>query len=121
MPSRRCLDCRKRTDNGSRCADCERTKRRKKRRAGYARGQRAGSTREWRRTRQTVLAATGGYCAQGCGRLAVEVHHIIPRSKGGPDTPENALPLCRDCHAQITAAENRARNARRRRPHKPIL
>jgi hypothetical protein len=28
----------------------------------------------------------------------VEVHHIMPQSEGGPDTIENAAPLCPSCH-----------------------
>ena len=28
----------------------------------------------------------------------VEVHHIIPESEGGPNTIENAAPLCAGCH-----------------------
>lgn len=33
-----------------------------------------------------------------CKSLGVEVHHIIPESEGGPDTEENAAPLCPSCH-----------------------
>jgi HNH endonuclease len=29
----------------------------------------------------------------------VEVHHITPQSEGGPDTLENAAPLCPSCHS----------------------
>lgn len=28
----------------------------------------------------------------------VEVHHIIPQEEGGPDTEDNAAPLCPSCH-----------------------
>ena len=28
----------------------------------------------------------------------VEVHHIVPSAQGGPDTEENAAPLCGSCH-----------------------
>lgn len=31
--------------------------------------------------------------------INIEVHHIIPRSEGGGDTFDNAIPLCFDCHA----------------------
>lgn len=31
-------------------------------------------------------------------RNKVEAHHIIPESEGGPDTEENAAPLCGSCH-----------------------
>jgi hypothetical protein len=33
-----------------------------------------------------------------CHALGVEVHHIIPQEENGPDTEENAAPLCPSCH-----------------------
>lgn len=33
-----------------------------------------------------------------CHNLFVEVHHIIPQEEGGPDTLDNAAPLCARCH-----------------------
>jgi hypothetical protein len=33
-----------------------------------------------------------------CKAMGVEVHHIIPREKGGSDKEENAAPLCPSCH-----------------------
>jgi hypothetical protein len=33
-----------------------------------------------------------------CHALYVEIHHIIPESEGGPDTEDNAAPLCPSCH-----------------------
>jgi hypothetical protein len=33
-----------------------------------------------------------------CHALYVEIHHIIPQSEGGPDTEDNAAPLCPSCH-----------------------
>ncbi|MFL6207683.1 MAG: HNH endonuclease [Pyrinomonadaceae bacterium] len=33
-----------------------------------------------------------------CHALGVEIHHIIPQNEGGPDTEENAAPLCPSCH-----------------------
>lgn len=39
----------------------------------------------------------------GCScRKDLEVHHIIPRSKGGPDEAWNLITLCADHHNQIT-------------------
>ncbi len=38
-------------------------------------------------------------CAFGCGRDATEVDHIIPKSRGGNNTLENAQPACRTCNA----------------------
>jgi len=34
-----------------------------------------------------------------CPEIGVEVHHIVPAAQGGPDTFENAAPLCPNCHA----------------------
>ena len=36
-------------------------------------------------------------CA-GCGNTAAILHHIIPRTAGGPDHHDNLLPLCGECH-----------------------
>lgn len=33
-----------------------------------------------------------------CRALGVEVHHILPTADGGPDTEDNAAPLCPSCH-----------------------
>ena len=37
-------------------------------------------------------------CAN-CGKVAVNLHHIKYKSKGGSDEEENLIPLCYDCHA----------------------
>ncbi|MGA1824391.1 MAG: HNH endonuclease [bacterium] len=39
-------------------------------------------------------------CKKSCG-VNIEVHHIIPKDKGGKDEIENAIPLCFDCHMQV--------------------
>jgi len=33
-----------------------------------------------------------------CHALGVEIHHIIPEAEDGPDTEDNAAPLCPSCH-----------------------
>ena len=33
-----------------------------------------------------------------CHTLGVEIHHIIPVASGGPDSEDNAAPLCPSCH-----------------------
>ena len=33
-----------------------------------------------------------------CHALGVEIHHIIPEADDGPDTEDNAAPLCPSCH-----------------------
>ena len=35
----------------------------------------------------------------------LEVHHIIPRSKGGTDRPDNLITLCRTCHERLHKGE----------------
>ena len=33
-----------------------------------------------------------------CQQFDVQAHHIIPEKDGGPDTEDNAAPLCAHCH-----------------------
>jgi hypothetical protein len=42
-----------------------------------------------------------------CKGVGVEVHHIIPQEEGGPDTEENAAPLCPSCHEIYGANKNK--------------
>lgn len=37
---------------------------------------------------------------RGCGKPGEEVHHIIFRSHGGKDEPNNLVTICRNCHNQ---------------------
>jgi len=52
------------------------------------------------RIRREVLARDKHRCqAPGCGRTRfLEVHHLVPRNKGGTNQPENLLTLCGSCH-----------------------
>lgn len=38
-----------------------------------------------------------------CHELGVEIHHIVPQEQGGPDSPDNAAPLCPTCHERYGA------------------
>ncbi len=58
---------------------------------------RDGSTRQWRRLRELVLARDQ-YTCQGCGQPAEHVDHIIPVAQGGRDLPENCQALCARCN-----------------------
>lgn len=40
-------------------------------------------------------------CAVCNGQHRVQVHHIQPREQGGPDSYENAIPLCPNCHDEV--------------------
>jgi hypothetical protein len=31
----------------------------------------------------------------------IEVHHLVPKSQGGTDEIDNAMPLCFDCHSEV--------------------
>lgn len=42
-------------------------------------------------------------CGKFCG-LNIELHHIVPHSKGGEDTFDNCIPLCFDHHAEVGQA-----------------
>jgi 5-methylcytosine-specific restriction endonuclease McrA len=41
-----------------------------------------------------------------CHSLGVEVHHIVPQAEGGPDTEDNAAPLCRRCSRPLRARDH---------------
>ncbi len=38
-----------------------------------------------------------------CHDHGVEIHHLLPQAEGGPDTDENACPLCPSCHEKYGA------------------
>jgi hypothetical protein len=33
-----------------------------------------------------------------CRSVGIEIHHIVPQEESGPDTADNAAPLCPSCH-----------------------
>src|SRR5258708_27160870 len=47
----------------------------------------------------------------------VEVHHIIPRAEQGPDTEENAAPLCGSCHTLYGGNPELRKEIKLRRDH----
>lgn len=53
--------------------------------------------------RRKVLARDGHRCSMpGCGRTRfLEVHHRVPRSRGGSNHVDNLLTLCSACHRLI--------------------
>lgn len=51
------------------------------------------------RTRALVAAARHCCVCHRYKGVKVEVHHIVPRSKGGTGAEDNAIALCFDCHA----------------------
>lgn len=58
--------------------------------------------------REDALVASGRHCClchKFCG-TKIEVHHIRLESEGGTSTFENAIPLCFDCHADMTSYDS---------------
>ena len=51
-------------------------------------------------TRRLVLARDRHRCqAPGCDHVKfLEVHHVVPRARGGQNGPENLITLCSACH-----------------------
>ena len=41
-----------------------------------------------------------GWHAVGRNRYFLHAHHIVPRGRGGTDTPDNLISLCLECHAE---------------------
>lgn len=62
----------------------------------------------WREVRRRVLARDGSHCQECNKPLAdipswfTEVHHIVPRERGGSDHPSNLKTLCVVCHRAHT-------------------
>jgi 5-methylcytosine-specific restriction endonuclease McrA len=72
------------------------------------------TTAAYQRLRLWVFAEQDYLCAwPGCGRLAVELDHIVAVSDGGGDEPENLQGLCVEHHRAKTQAESRRGAANR--------
>jgi len=41
-----------------------------------------------------------------CGKTAVDIHHILPKGRGGTDEAENLIALCRSCHQRSHKEKN---------------
>jgi len=71
---------------------------------GYQDGEQTGF---WN-TREYVLHRDGHICQVCKGKSkypVLEVHHIIPRSQGGTDKPDNLITLCETCHQKYHRGE----------------
>lgn len=56
-----------------------------------------------------AMAACGRHCCichKFCG-TKIESHHIVHESAGGDDTFENCIPVCFDCHADMTSYDHK--------------
>lgn len=55
------------------------------------------------RVAERALVASGRHCVL-CNQYRgtkIELHHIVPRARGGDDEFDNCIPLCFDCHADV--------------------
>ena len=73
-------------------------------------------SKEFKRASQVALSRTQGRCAATGERIADwrggrwvmrrgkgAVHHIVPLSRGGTDSPDNLVPLCTRVHNKVEA------------------
>lgn len=49
--------------------------------------------------RKKIYRRDGYRCALCDSTKYLQLHHVVPRGKGGPDTEQNLITLCSDCHA----------------------
>jgi 5-methylcytosine-specific restriction endonuclease McrA len=72
-------------------------------------------------TRKNVLARDRNTC-QYCGRPGDTVDHIVPRSRGGPDTWENCVCACSSCNRKKNDRSPEEQGMKlRSRPRRPSL
>ncbi len=62
----------------------------------------------------TVKRRAAFQCCR-CHEISVEVHHIVPQGKDGPDTEDNAAPLCPNCHTWFGANPEKRKEIRQMR------
>lgn len=65
-------------------------------------------------SKRDLVKLTGRRC-QVCGRRDVyrlHLHHIIPKSESGPDTIENLVVLCPNCHGKAHQWREEAKRQR---------
>lgn len=107
---RPCKACRRPTTNANQYCDQHQSEfKPPQRRYDEHRGSpsKRGYDATWRRFRQVFLSMHP-LCevCESEGRItpALEVHHVVPLSDGGPRLdPDNCRALCRSCHSKITS------------------
>ena len=59
------------------------------------------------------------YNCQKCSaqKVKLHVHHIIFRSQGGTDTPDNLITLCESCHKKLHTGEFKIKGTRSKTKH----
>lgn len=70
--------------------------------------------------KRNILRSQGGRCAI-CNAVLdfeteqIELDHIVPKSEGGPDVPNNIAVIHKTCHLRKTSMERKWRAYRRKR------
>jgi predicted restriction endonuclease len=49
--------------------------------------------------RKEVYRRDGFRCALCDSTIGIQLHHVVKRSQGGTESPQNLITLCSDCHA----------------------
>lgn len=57
-----------------------------------------GTIRDWYALAAEVRRRDGNRCVECGSTVDLEVHHIIPTSRGGPSVGYNLKTLCETCH-----------------------
>jgi len=52
-------------------------------------------------TRRAIYARDGYRCALCDSTRTLQIHHYLPRGKGGSNHPHNLICLCSYCHAHV--------------------
>ncbi len=64
--------------------------------------------------RKVVYRRDGWRCALCDDTAGLQIHHIIPRSRGGSNSKMNLVTLCWKCHAIEPFAKKRTQNAEKK-------
>lgn len=51
--------------------------------------------------RKAIYRRDGYQCALCGSTRYLQLHHYVPRGKGGKNSPQNLITLCSDCHALV--------------------
>lgn len=52
--------------------------------------------------REAIHQSQAGCCARCSKRRKLDLHHLLSRARGGTDTLNNIVGLCRKCHDDVT-------------------
>jgi 5-methylcytosine-specific restriction endonuclease McrA len=68
------------------------------------------SRKQWARiaAEKTGPCRVCGSVENGRMETRIQLHHLVPRSRGGDDQAENIVPLCQRCHELVTIRDPQA-------------